>query len=245
MLQQKIHSFTADKRIHNSLTKYVASCIQTKYSDYIDLQKIHEISPDTSTLPMLRGTDQSTVFHRCLYDTFNQSRIVKSEFYIAYLSLSLNILSFLKEHPSYLSLDTNWLVQRFPTIRYQFPGSISVFEFHKDSDYGHPCSEVNCFYALTDCINTCALQVEQTLGCSNYEPLNLQSGQYALLNTSVFRHGDVVNQTNNTRVSIDFRFTPDTYLDSTTSLTQNRKFTKDDYFMSETDILTVINESAE
>ena len=98
----------------------------------------------------------------------------------------------------------------------------------------HPIGETNCFYALNECINSSALHIEKNLGFEDYQPLNLQSGEYAILNTSIYKHGDFVNKTRKTRVSMDFRFIPSKFLSNdVSSLTKKIKFTSDSYFVNE------------
>ena len=121
-----------------------------------------------------------------------------------------------------------------------FPNNISVFEFHRDSNYSHPIGEINCFYALNKCLDSSALQVEKNLGFEDYLPLNLKAGQYALLNTSIYKHGDILYQTRKTRVSMDFRFIPRNLLNENKSpFTKGIKFTSDSYFIDEKKMISL------
>ena len=97
-----------------------------------------------------------------------------------------------------------WAVQAFPSIRVQFPNNLSVFEFHRDSDYNHPLGEINHFVAVTPCKSTAALWLERNLGWDNFAPLDLQPYQSAMINTSIFKHGDYINQEGYTRLSLIF-----------------------------------------
>jgi len=208
-----------------------------------NLSNLHELflknnlkpgDPDQKDLLLKKGTDQKTLLHRSIYSSFDDENFLSSDFYRAYYQLCNTILETLKTSTG---IKKEWAVQRFPTIRFHFPQNISVFEFHRDSDYGHPIGEINCFYAINECNETSALQVEKDLGLENYAPLNLQPGQYALLNTSTFRHGDKLNTSKATRVSMDFRFIPIENLGNTSgeSLSTNKKFSVNDYFIKETD----------
>ena len=70
------------------------------------------------------------------------------------------------------------------------------------------------------------------------EPLNLKKGDYAILNTSIFKHGDLLNKTGQTRFSMDFRFIPTIHLrDQKISLTKGVMFSTNSYFINERDIL--------
>jgi len=172
------------------------------------------------------GSDQHTPFHKYLYTQFDNeySSVVSS-----YRSMAEKLaLSF------DFDFDGNGVcIQKYPTLRIQFPGNISVFEFHRDSDYNHPLGETNFFLAITKCHQSSALHVEQHLGWSDYTPLNLEIGCIAALNTSIYKHGDIPNQEGYTRVSVDFRIIPYSVikeLNPQTSLTSGRLFNSDDYF---------------
>ena len=157
-----------------------------------------------------------------------------SKFWLSYRSLCLEIVNKLKKETGY---SKDWAIQRFPNFRFQFPNNISVFEFHRDSDYEHPLGEINCFYALTKCENSSALHVEKNLGFEDYVPLNLNPGQYALLNTSIYKHGDILNETKKTRISMDFRFIPISKLsEGRISLTKGIEFNTNSYFIRESEI---------
>ena len=107
----------------------------------------------------------------------------------------LEIVDKLKIENSYFG---EWAIQRYPTIRFQFPNNVSVFEFHKVYNYLNPIGEINCFYAINEWINSSALYIEKNLGFEDYVPLNLKSGKYETLNTSIYKHGDLINKTGKT-----------------------------------------------
>ena len=203
-----------------------------------ELEDIHDFLIYKKRL-LKKGTDQSTIFHKAIYSTFDQPSFYMSEFWHNYRVLALEIVDKLKIETSYFG---EWAIQRYPTIRFQFPNNISVFEFHRDSDYEHPLGEINCFYAITECKNSSALHVEKNLGFEDYVPLNLKSGEYAILNTSIYKHGDAINKTNKTRVSMDFRFIPDIYLKNTkVSKTNSIKLNSDEYFIKEREMKNLGN----
>ena len=205
------------------------SKIKENYTS-INLDNLHLLI-DNHKLILKKGTDQSTVFHKAVYSTFDNTDFFKTQFWIQYSELCLEILEILKKRTGYYK---EWSIQRYPTIRFQYPCNISVFEFHRDTNYAHPLGEINCFYALNKCYETSALQVEKNLGFEDYEPLNLDPGQYALLNTSMYKHGDKINKTNKTRVSMDFRFIPNLRLDKENiSPSRKKKLTSDSYFITE------------
>ena len=213
---------------HIKNTIYSTNLLKKKYK----LDYLHYGLSDNTLLK--KGTDQSTLFHKAIYSTFDEPNYLYSEFYSKYRDLCLKVLEKIKKVSEFYG---EWAIQRFPTFRFHFPNNVSVFEFHRDSNYGHSLGEINCFYAINECLNSSALHVEKNLGFEDYCPLNLNPGEYAILNTSIFKHGDVLNKTNKTRISMDFRFIPNHILkEENVSLTKGIKFNSNAYFVLEREI---------
>ena len=236
MTQQKIYIGKSSGEVRDVFIKHIKDSIFGENSEInkLDLDNLHNNFKIGQGI-LKRGTDQSTIFHKAIYSSFDEPNFLNSQFWKYYTEFCLEVLNILKIQTGY---NGNWCIQRFPTIRFHFPGNISVFEFHRDSNYSHPIGEINCFYALNECLDSSALQVEKNLGFEDYLPLNLGPGQYALLNTSIYKHGDILNKTPKTRVSMDFRFIPKNLLnENKSSLTKGIKFTSDSYFIDEKKIL--------
>ena len=239
MTQQKIYFGKSSKKIKESFISHIKKAIFANELSINDkLENLHESFPNHKKL-LKKGTDQSTIFHRAIYSTFDDKNFFLTDFWKSYSELSLEIVEILKNETGYFG---EWAIQRYPTIRFQFPENVSVFEFHRDSNYSHPIGEINCFYAINKCINSSALQVEKNLGFEDYVPLNLNPGQYALLNTSIYKHGDFLNATNKTRISMDLRFIPNSKLtNENISLTKGIGFNSNSYFIKENDMRKINN----
>lgn len=97
--------------------------------------------------------------------------------------------------------------QRKPTLRCQMPNNKSVGDFHRDSDYGHPPEEWNCFIPLTDCRDSMTIHIESSPDRGDYAPQQLAYGD-CLIFDSALRHGNIMNTENLTRLSFDFRVIP-------------------------------------
>ena len=232
MTQQKIYFEQSPNNINHTFIRHITNAISKNYPclSNINLNDLH-LKFESDKAILQKGTDQATIFHKAIYSSFDEENFFLSEFWLSYRKHCLSIVEILKQETGYLG---DWSIQRFPTIRFQFPENLSVFEFHRDSNYQHPIGEINCFYAINECFESSALQIEKNLGFEDYVPLNLKPGQYALLNTSIFKHGDILNKTNKTRVSMDFRFIPSFLLkDNKSSLTKGIRFSSDHYFMQE------------
>ena len=240
MTQQNININKSSAKIQNSFISHFKKAFSSLdlIKKNFELDDIHNLLVDEKNL-LQKGTDQSTIFHKAIYSTFDQPAFFLSEFWQNYRLLSLEIVDKLKVETGYVG---EWAIQRYPTIRFHFPNNVSVFEFHRDSNYLHPIGEINCFYALNECINSSALHIERNLGFEDYEPLNLKPGEYAILNTSIYKHGDFINKTRKTRVSMDFRFIPNIFLSNDiSSLTKKIKFTSDSYFIKEKEMEKLVN----
>jgi len=236
MTQQNIKITKSSNEIRDAFSSHIKKAISESSltKDNFEFSELHQLLTDKEIL-LQQGTDQATIFHKAVYSSFDKSDYFSSEFWKHYKFLCNEILNQLKIETDYFG---EWAVQRFPTIRFQFPNNLSVFEFHRDSNYSHPLGEINCFYAINECKDSSALHVEKNLGFEDYYPLNLDSGEYAILNTSIFKHGDFINKTGKTRVSMDFRFIPSKNLkDEKSSLTKGIKFTSDSYFINEKSML--------
>ena len=232
MTQQNIYYGESSKLIRESFISHIKNSIikNNQSKSFFNLEDLHEIFEEQQEL-LQKGTDQSTIFHKAIYSSFDDPNYYFTEFYVNYRKLSLEVLVILKDQTGYKG---EWAIQRFPTIRIQFPNNLSVFEFHRDSNYSHPIGEINCFYAINNCYQSSALQVERNLGFEDYVPLNLNPGQYALLNTSIYKHGDILNETKKTRISMDFRFIPISKLtEGRSSLTKAKEFNTNSYFIRE------------
>ncbi len=182
--------------------KDFAAALSSFIATHLPCSSIENIHNHLSSSLLTEGTDQSTPIHRLVYDEFDRG--FDSLLYKKYRRLCKAHLDYLRKH---YSID-DWAIQRFPSLRVQLPGNVSVFEFHRDSDYSHPLGEINHFLAITRCTGSAALWYERHLGWEDYHALSLDSNQSALLNTSIFKHGDLLNKESFTRVSIDFRSIP-------------------------------------
>ena len=235
MAQQNIKKLKSSDKIRDSFISHFKNAFSSidLVKKNFELDDLHNLLVDKNNI-LQKGTDQSTIFHKAIYSTFDQPSFFLSEFWKNYRLLSLEIVDKLKNETGYFG---EWAIQRYPTIRFHFPNNVSVFEFHRDSKYLHPIGEINCFYALNECINSSALHLEKNLGFEDYYPLNLKPGEYAILNTSIYKHGDFINKTRKTRVSMDFRFIPNKFLSNeVSSLTKKIKFTSDSYFINEIEL---------
>ena len=193
----------------------------------VDPRSAHEQADEFFKENLLnKDNDQYTNLHQQVYAKFDSDQ----EFTRLYQELIKNVVD------AYRLSSGRLVVQAFPSLRFQFPNNLSVFEFHQDSFYSHPHEEINTFYAVTDCIESSGLWLQQQYQgpfneFSSYQPLNLRSGSYARLNTATMWHGDVPNLSNNTRISLDFRIlTTDAFLNDKKTLSGKRNIAIGSYY---------------
>jgi hypothetical protein len=93
-----------------------------------------------------------------------------------------------------------------PKMRIHLSGTESVSGFHRDADVTGRLDQLNCYLPFTDVFNTSTVWCETTYESGIYKPLNLKYGEALIWDGGLLKHGTYPNQTDNTRVSCDFRF---------------------------------------
>ena len=104
----------------------------------------------------------------------------------------------------------DFIYQALPTFRVHLVGNWVVPEFHYDSQpiYNHPEGEINFQIAITDMFGTNATWAESVPGLGDYAPMEYTQGEFIVFNGNKCRHGNMINNTTQTRVSFDFRILP-------------------------------------
>lgn len=101
------------------------------------------------------------------------------------------------------------LYQRIPTFRCHVAGGgAPTGRPHKDAEYGHQVHEVNFWLPVTRTIGSNSLFAESAPGRGDFEPFELQYGEVQRFWGSQCQHYTLANETETTRVSIDFRVVP-------------------------------------
>ncbi|MEU3059736.1 streptomycin biosynthesis protein StrG [Streptomyces subrutilus] len=138
-----------------------------------------------SDAPATRETDQSTPYHRRFYDSFDVVAPV-------YRKLAQELLG----------QETEKLyLQRVPTFRVHLRNSLAVGDWHRDRDFGHDPSEVNYWVPLTRAYGNNTVWIEN-------EPVHADYGEVIVFDGANSWHGNVINDTGISRVSMDFRTLP-------------------------------------
>jgi len=152
------------------------------------LERLHELE-DYDVLE--REKDQSTKWHRAYYDTFSE------KFYPLYVKF----VDHLKERFEYDSI----IYQRIPTFRAHLVDNLAVGEWHRDRYYNHGESEVNFWTPFTNAYDTNTIWTESKEGAEDFMPYDVKYGEVLVFSGANLLHGNKINKTRETRVSVDFR----------------------------------------
>lgn len=150
------------------------------------------------------GKDSSTEFHNKFYQKLND---YWPEMYDLYDQFLKDIINPILEN---ITGESEFVYQTFPTFRVHLPNNVAVSEFHKDSQlgYNHPEGEINFVIPLTKMYETNAIWAESKPGKKDIKPLNLDIDELLCWNFNKCLHGNKINKTPHTRVSMDFRVLP-------------------------------------
>ena len=181
-----------------------------------NLEKIHE---DILYDKFDREHDQSSIWHKKYYDG-NKKFL---EVYNMFVKDEIK-----KLFPE----EENLVYQKIPTFRVHLKNNVSVGEFHRDRDYNHGRNEINFHLPFTDTNETNSIWIETKEDLGDYKPSILKYGQVLMFDGANLKHGNKVNSSEETRVSVDFRIIPfSKYIDSDKgSINTHVKFKIGGYF---------------
>lgn len=152
------------------------------------LEKIHEIK---NYEIFSREKDQSSDWHKKYYNNFNKF----NELYV----------KFIKEVVKPIFNNEEIVYQKIPTFRVQLVGNLGVGQFHRDRDYNHGVDEINFWLPFVNVYGNNSIWVESEEGKNDFHPIKLDYGQILEFDGANLLHGNKINDSNSTRVSVDFR----------------------------------------
>jgi len=182
--------------------------------DYLNLSQLDNIFLDQE---ITRENNQSTEYHKRFYYSLDNDNRLKS-LYDDFISKVVKDL-----------FNEEIIYQVTPTFRLQAIDNVSVFAFHKDTEYGHSDKTINFFLPITKCYDTNALWVESG---SSFEPMECDYGDLITFDAVNLLHGNKVNKTGKSRISLDFRVMKmvDYCKTSKQTLSKNRRLILGDYY---------------
>ena len=178
------------KYISYSTKNYPFRKIISQILGEVVLEHLHK---DKNYEVFQKGTDQSTKWHKLYYSNLDKFLPLYNEF------INNVIQPVFREKIVY---------QKIPTFRTQLVNNLGVFEFHKDKTYQHNQEEINFFLPVTDAYSSNTVWVESEEDKGDYFPMNALYGETVMWNGCHLTHGNKLNTTLNTRVSVDFRVIP-------------------------------------
>ena len=152
------------------------------------LEKLHELEHYDV---LEREKDQSTKWHRAYYDNFAE------KFYPLYVEF----VNHIKERFGYEEI----VYQRIPTFRAHLVENLGVGEWHRDRTYNHGVTEVNFWLPFTDTYDTNTIWMESKEDLEDFMPYSVKYGEVLVFDGANLLHGNKINKTRDTRVSVDFR----------------------------------------
>ena len=146
------------------------------------------------------GKDTHSSFHKTFYKKIDSGWPEFEKLYKAFVKEVI--------HPMFE--DDIMIYQKLPNIRFHCPYEKAVYVWHSDGnkDLRHPPGEVNIILPLTECKESNTIWVESIPGLGDYQPLVMNQDQFFIGYLNSCRHGNKVNETPETRVSLDFRVVP-------------------------------------
>ena len=93
-----------------------------------------------------------------------------------------------------------------PKMRVHLAGTGSVSAWHRDADVTHRPDQINVWLPFTDTFAGNTLWLESHYGLRDFQPVAVPYGAALIFDGGALEHGTVANETDSTRVSVDFRF---------------------------------------
>lgn len=183
-----------------------------------DLSEINEVHGELFKV----GNDSKTSYHEKFYNKYREGWGEMQSLYDLFIE---EIIS--------KTMNEDFLYQKFPTIRVHLKKNIAVGAFHNDSEFNHPESEINFIIPLTSSDGTASVWVESEEGKKDFSPMVLRVGEVIMFNGNKLTHGNKVNETDRTRVSMDFRILALSKYNANNesgSMTMNIKFKEGEYY---------------
>lgn len=154
-----------------------------------------------------RENDQQTIWHKRFYDNIEELVPLYKDFVHDVAAIEFSELIHF---------------QKVPNLRIQLPNNIAVGEFHCDGWYGHPQGEINFWLPLTPTEKTSTIQIEKS---GDIVAVVLEPGEALMFDAVNTYHGNIINKTSKSRVSLDFRVIPNSKIPLHPAKTINSRMT--------------------
>lgn len=204
-------------KIEYNTEKYLFKELISKLLECNDLSKIHQEKDfDELVKQSVHNTHQfqQSEYHQKYYSNFDLVRNI-------YENLLVDIVK-----PLYNN--ERIVYQSIPTFRLHFPNGLAVGMFHKDKDlrdydWHESIKEDNFYLPFTDSFGSNTIWAETEEDKGDFSPMNCKYGEIIQWDGTNLSHGNKVNITDSTRISIDFRVTTESQFHNNNNKSKNGK----------------------
>lgn len=167
----------------------VSQMLEVWEGNTVPLEELHTIEHYDV---LVREKDQSTIWHKKYYEKFKEH----------FLPTYIELIKELKERFGYNEI----VYQVIPTFRVQLAnGNLAVGEWHKDKTYNHGTTEVNFWMPFVHTNENNTIWMESRENKGDYRPYIVNYGEILVFDGANLTHGNKHNESQETRVSVDFR----------------------------------------
>lgn len=183
-----------------------------------NLNLIHLIDNNNNEV-LKRENDQFTNWHKLFYKNYSEA------FKELYLKFVENVLK-----PGFGW--TQVVYQKVPSFRVHLVNNVAVGEWHRDRAYSHNVKEINIWMPFTDAYGTNTIWTESKEGLEDFKPYEVKYGEFLIFDGANLMHGNKINETKDTRVSVDFRLIDYSVYEESegSSINTNLKFKIGEYY---------------
>lgn len=205
------------KKINYDSNVYQFKEIISRIFECADLSKIHkkfEIDEISKKSIIDTHKFQQSEYHQIYYKNFSQIKPLYEKFILEVIK---------KEYDG-----QNLIYQSIPTFRLHFPNGLSVGMFHKDKDlrdeeWHESIKEDNYYLPFTNSYGTNTIWYETQEDKGDFVPMECNYGQVVKWDGTNLTHGNKINTTEDTRISIDFRVATEENFKNSIKKSKNEK----------------------
>jgi hypothetical protein len=205
------------KKINYDSNVYQFKEIISRIFECTDLSKIHkkfEIDEISKKSIIDTHKFQQSEYHQIYYKNFSQIKPLYEKFILEVIK---------KEYDG-----QNLIYQSIPTFRLHFPNGLSVGMFHKDKDlrdeeWHKSIKEDNYYLPFTNSYDTNTIWYETEEDKGDFVPMECNYGQVVKWDGTNLTHGNKINTTEDTRISIDFRVATEENFKNSIKKSKNEK----------------------
>jgi hypothetical protein len=245
-IKNNVHIYNTNLYNFNNIIKNI-------YTNYfkcnIELEEIHNLLNTTlinkedkeyySKIPYFGINDRDSIFIKIFHKYYDSS----DEFFNLYKKFILNYIK-----PTFFPDEEYIVIQKTPNIRFHLPNCSNIGKrdsdpnnkiigLHYDYEFNHDENEINMILPITNMYDTNSFYFEpyknSNILFENYQNLKLNNNNIAFLYLNKWKHYNMINTTDKTRISFDIRIIPYSkyYDNNKNSKTNKKKLIIGDYFI--------------